>query len=152
MHPPTPYKRPRLETKWRWPHISSTHGVATEPPSSLKQNGDERAIDAPTSEGASPNPPRAPRPGWATFRVDTGVRWPDLCGRCRAGPKAGQEPSPRAKIGGSTGGGPTVPKRKDTGPQGEQAPPEGRRPLPRGNSEGAITRRDADGGGRKTHT
>merc|ERR1712194_471801 len=63
------------------------------------------------------NPPRVPRPGMATFRVDTGVRWLDLCGRLRAGPKAGQEPSPRAKIGGSTGGGPTVPKRQVRAPK-----------------------------------
>ena len=52
------------------------------------------------------------------------------------------------------GGGPkeSRPKNPGTGPQGEQAPPEGRRPLQRGNSEGAITRKDTTRGGGTPNT
>ena len=36
--------------------------------------------------------------------------------------------------------------KRSTGPPGEQAPPKGHRPLQRGNPEGAVARRDTEGG------
>ena len=72
------------------------------------------------------------------------MRWLDLCGRLRAGPKAGQEPSLRAKIGGSTGGGPTVPKRKVRAPKVSKLHPRDAGPLHADLR--TIARRDTDGG------
>ena len=56
-------------------------------------------------------------------------------------------PSLRIGIEGRGGSRKEPTKNPGTGPQGEQAPPEGRRPLRHGNSEGAITRKDTTGGG-----
>merc|ERR1712194_801744 len=53
---------------------------------------------------------------------------------------------PQGQDRGVDRGRPNSSQKKSTGPQGEQAPPEGRRPLRRGNSEGAITRKDTTRG------